>query len=243
MNNNISIHARSFTAAFSTEALACPPGTRWHHVLLLCQQLFESVTVDMHVHKVTRESAQRHLLTFQRQFCPTTLVHLPETVLPNDTRSPSRDSVVIYIIVFRRNLLCPSRKNSGSLTWVRKSSRRSRAYTHSCHACSISVCPNSGTAGSVWGLLTCGQTLVRAIARGGLYGHRKRVCTESGLLDCNPLPPRGLEPASALRRAFQSDALPTEPSLYPFLSPMCSLADRFSLTRQTSVNWFLSSEA
>ena len=92
MNNNISIHARSFTAAFSTEALACPPGTRWHHVLLLCQQLFESVTVDMHVHKVTRESAQRHLLTFQRQFCPTTLVHLPETVLPNDTRSPSRDS-------------------------------------------------------------------------------------------------------------------------------------------------------
>ena len=45
----------------------------------------------------------------------------------------------------------------------------------------------------------------------GLYGHRKRVCTGSWLWKKNPLPHRGLEPASVLRGlAFQSDALPAE---------------------------------
>ena len=44
----------------------------------------------------------------------------------------------------------------------------------------------------------------------GLYGHRKRVCTESWLWEKNPLLHRGLEPASRLRLAFQSNALPTE---------------------------------
>ena len=38
----------------------------------------------------------------------------------------------------------------------------------------------------------------------GMYGHRKRVCTESWLWDKNPLPHRGIEPASA---TFRSDAL------------------------------------
>ena len=40
----------------------------------------------------------------------------------------------------------------------------------------------------------------------GLYGHRKRVCTGSWLWEKNPLPHRGLEPASVLRPAFRSDA-------------------------------------
>ena len=44
-----------------------------------------------------------------------------------------------------------------------------------------------------------------------LYGHRKRVCTGSYLWEKNPLPHRGLEPASVLRLAFQSDRLPSEP--------------------------------
>ena len=40
--------------------------------------------------------------------------------------------------------------------------------------------------------------------------HRKRVCTASLLWEKNPLPHRGLEPASVLHLAFQSDNLPTE---------------------------------
>ena len=45
----------------------------------------------------------------------------------------------------------------------------------------------------------------------GLYEHRKRVCTASCLWEKNRWSHRGLEPASVLRLAFQSDALPTEP--------------------------------
>ena len=40
-----------------------------------------------------------------------------------------------------------------------------------------------------------------------------RVCAGSGLWEKNPLPHRGLEPASVLRLALQSYAVPTEPSL------------------------------
>ena len=43
----------------------------------------------------------------------------------------------------------------------------------------------------------------------GLHWHRKRVCTESWLWEKNPLPQRGLEPASVLCLVFQADALPT----------------------------------
>ena len=46
----------------------------------------------------------------------------------------------------------------------------------------------------------------------GLYGHRKRGHWKL-TLEKNPLPHRGLEPASVLRLAFQSDALPAE--LFP----------------------------
>ena len=49
----------------------------------------------------------------------------------------------------------------------------------------------------------------------GLYGHRERVCTGSWLWEKKPMPHLGLEPASVLRLAFQSDALPAE--LFPTL--------------------------
>ena len=45
----------------------------------------------------------------------------------------------------------------------------------------------------------------------GVYGHRKKVCTESWLWEKNPLPHRGFEPVSA---ACRSDALPTELPTY-----------------------------
>ena len=47
----------------------------------------------------------------------------------------------------------------------------------------------------------------------GLYRHRRRVYIGNWLWEKNPLPHRGLEPASALRLAFQSDAVLTE--LFP----------------------------
>ena len=47
----------------------------------------------------------------------------------------------------------------------------------------------------------------------GLYGHCKTVCTGRCLWEKNPLPHRGLEPASVLRLACRSDALLTE--LFP----------------------------
>ena len=46
----------------------------------------------------------------------------------------------------------------------------------------------------------------------GVHGHRKRVCTESWLWEKNPLPHRGIEPASA---TFRSDFLPTELHPHP----------------------------
>ena len=55
----------------------------------------------------------------------------------------------------------------------------------------------------ITGSLTCAHTLVHAT----VYGHRKRVCTESGLWVKKTLPHREIEPASATCR---SNALPTE---------------------------------
>ena len=50
----------------------------------------------------------------------------------------------------------------------------------------------------------------------GPYGHRQRVCTGNRLWEKNSLPHRVLEPASVLRLACQSDALPTD--LFPPLA-------------------------
>ena len=54
----------------------------------------------------------------------------------------------------------------------------------------------------------------------GFTDTRKRVCTESGLWEKNPLLHRGFEPASA---ACQSDALPTE--LHPYVVQAWSTPD------------------
>ena len=48
----------------------------------------------------------------------------------------------------------------------------------------------------------------------GAYGHCKRVCTESWLLEKNPLPHRGIEPAPA---ACRSNALPYSCYLWLYL--------------------------
>ena len=66
---------------------------------------------------------------------------------------------------------------------------------------------------------------MHAIAHGGLYGHRKRVCTECWLWEETPLPHWGLKPVSVLRLAFQSDALPPELSLPTHASLHRDVAD------------------
>ena len=57
------------------------------------------------------------------------------------------------------------------------------------------------------GSLTCAQMLMHVVAHVGVYGHHKRLSTESWLLEENPLPHREIELASA---AYRSDTVPTE---------------------------------
>ena len=86
------------------------------------------------------------------------------------------------------------------LTWVGHSSRKQQRYIPiPISVCRIFVCPNTiSNARSDADACDCTR---------GLCGHRKRVCTESWLWEKNPLPLRGLEPASVLRYGFQSDAV------------------------------------
>ena len=95
--------------------------------------------------------------------------------------------------------------NSSRLTWV-KHSRRS--------VCNIFLCPDNGVAAIVLDFLTCAQMLMHAIA----HWDRTDTVRESALeIDSGRektkqknLPLRGVEPASVLCLAFQSDVLSAE---------------------------------
>ena len=73
-------------------------------------------------------------------------------------------------------------------------------------ACSIFMCPNKGMA-AMLGTFNMHLDVKACVCTQGLYGHRKRVCTESCHWEKNPLPHQEIEPASV---ACQSDTLPTE---------------------------------
>ena len=60
----------------------------------------------------------------------------------------------------------PFKGNSDRLSRARHNTTRA-ALPIPTSVCSISVCPNSAMAASVWGLLTCTQMLMHAIAHGG----------------------------------------------------------------------------
>ena len=102
---------------------------------------------------------------------------------------------------------------SGGLTWVRHSSRTSSA-THSYQcvqqeqrypflpACAVFSCVHTMVWLPVFGIINVRTDVDACGCTRGLYGHGKRVCTESRLWEKNPLPHRGLEPASVLRLAF-----------------------------------------
>ena len=112
---------------------------------------------------------------------------------------------VLFIIICFITLLSLA-GNSGRLTRVRHSSRKSSA-THSYQCVQyFRVSKRRPYGCQCSGFLTCAQMLLNAISHGG--------CTESALRadwEKNPLPRAGLEPASVLRLvAFQCDTLPTE---------------------------------
>ena len=73
----------------------------------------------------------------------------------------------------------------------------------------------------------------------GLYGHRKRVCTESWLWEKNPLPHRGLELSSLCGWLFLPNALPSElftlcvQRLWRRLSPRSLYQTEISNTNQS----------
>ena len=70
----------------------------------------------------------------------------------------------------------PFAGNSGCITWVRHSSRKSSA-THSCNVYGIFVYPNNGMAASVWGFSTCAQ--MHAIAYVDITNTVKTFALES----------------------------------------------------------------
>ena len=84
--------------------------------------------------------------------------------------------------------------------------QQSRAIKPNVHAGCFSVSTIHRTLTWTMGYLTCARMEMHVVAPRGV-GHRKRACTESRLREKNPLPHRGIEPASA---ACWSSAVPTE---------------------------------
>ena len=114
--------------------------------------------------------------------------------------------------------------STGRLTWLRHSSCKSRATHfyqcvwyfgvikpwHGCQCLEIFVVIKPWYGCQCLEIFNLRTDVAACDCTRGLYRHRKRVFTGSWLWEKNSLPHRGLEPASVLRLAFQSDALPTE---------------------------------
>ena len=77
--------------------------------------------------------------------------------------------------------------------------RQSRATQLRVHAGCFSVSIIHRTLTWTTGTLRCAQMLMHAVAH-SLYGHCKRVCTESWPWEKNPLTHWGIDPVSAARR-------------------------------------------
>ena len=118
-----------------------------------------------------------------------------------------RGSLQIYFFFSFFNCLVPV----GFLPWKIRVAfpgesqlRQSRATQPTLHAGCFSVSIIHRTLTWTIGSRTCAQMLMHAIAHGGCTDAHNRVFTESWLWEKNPLPHRGIEPASA---AWRSDAL------------------------------------
>ena len=103
-------------------------------------------------------------------------------------------------------------ENSGCLTWVRHSSRRS-SVPIPISICIVFTCIQTMAWRPVFGIFNVRTGVGASDSTLGLCRYRKRVCTGSWFWEKNSLPHRGLETASVLRLAFQSVSLPAELSL------------------------------
>ena len=106
--------------------------------------------------------------------------------------------------------------------WLKHSSRKSERYPF------LPVCvvfprvQNTSVAASqCLGFLTCARQMHAIALTRELCGHCKKVCTGSCPRhgETESLTAPGLEPASVLRLAFQSDTLPTEQYPHPPTRP------------------------
>ena len=88
---------------------------------------------------------------------------------------------VVVVVLFFSTSLCHT-ENSGRLTWVRHSRRKSSDIPFHISVCGVCVCPDSG-------MFACVFVVVVVVDMGtyvdahdftrGLYGYRTRVCTRS----------------------------------------------------------------
>ena len=102
--------------------------------------------------------------------------------------------------------------NCGRLTRVRHSGRKSRTI-HSYQWVKHFRVSRPVVWLAVFGIFNVRTDVEECDCTRVLYGHRRRVCTETWLWEKNILPHRGLEPATVLRLAFQRNAVAAE--LFP----------------------------
>ena len=102
---------------------------------------------------------------------------------------------------------------SGRLTWTRLQQQQEQRYPV-LTVQAVFACVQTKVWLPILGIFNVRTDVSACDYTRGLCGHRKRVCTESCLWEKNPLPHRGIEPASA---ACRSDALPTELHPHPIV--------------------------
>ena len=130
------------------------------------------------------------------------------------TRFANHLTRLVFLFFLNINSSLSLAQSSGRLTRVRHSSCKSNAIWQLVPVQCVQYFPNNGTAAApMFGVFDVCTDADASDCTKGLYGHRKRVCTDSWLWEKNHWPHRGLEHASALRVAFQLDTLPAE--LFP----------------------------
>ena len=111
---------------------------------------------------------------------------------------------------FFKVLLCSLRETIFRSSYLGKAQQPQAQRYPFLSMCVIFSCLQTVVWLSVFGICKVRTELDVCDCTPEMYGHRKRVCTESRLWEKNALSHRGLEPASVLRLAFESDALPPE---------------------------------
>ena len=89
--------------------------------------------------------------------------------------------------------------NSGGLTWVRLQQPQEQRYPFLA-VCAVFLCVQTKVWLPMFAIFNVRTDVNAHDCTWGLYGHRKRVCTESWLWEKNPLPHRGIRSALAVCR-------------------------------------------